>query len=231
MLFGQYGQNLALIERRLNVVAEQRGNHVTIEGSRDEFDELSSTVNRMLERIEQQTDVLRTTFDSAAHRRVQGCGFAVAQPHPSPHLSQDSAAAPEIDLQKIILDRVSIRYEDLYAAQLYSLNVHDATLKGRFANEDFELSVNSKMLVENLYIDKVNYLQNKEVDVDTRLTVNYRQGLYRFDESKLTVADLIFRVKGELVDDHGHQGAELEDGREGGGAAATAGGRGGRGGF
>ena len=34
MLFGQYGQNLALIERRLAVVAEQRGNHVTIEGSR-----------------------------------------------------------------------------------------------------------------------------------------------------------------------------------------------------
>ena len=29
-LFGQYGQNLALIERRLNVVADSRGNHVTI---------------------------------------------------------------------------------------------------------------------------------------------------------------------------------------------------------
>jgi len=34
-LFGQYGQNLALIERRLGVVAEQRGNQVTIMGSRD----------------------------------------------------------------------------------------------------------------------------------------------------------------------------------------------------
>ena len=29
-LFGQYGQNLALIERRLGVVANSRGNHVTI---------------------------------------------------------------------------------------------------------------------------------------------------------------------------------------------------------
>ena len=34
MLFGQYGENLALLERRLNVVAEQRGNHVTIQGQR-----------------------------------------------------------------------------------------------------------------------------------------------------------------------------------------------------
>jgi signal transduction histidine kinase len=40
---------------------------LAIEGSHDEFDELSSTVNRMLDRIEQQTDLLRTTFDSAAH--------------------------------------------------------------------------------------------------------------------------------------------------------------------
>ncbi len=34
-LFGQYGQHLALIERRLGVMADSRGNHVTIEGSRD----------------------------------------------------------------------------------------------------------------------------------------------------------------------------------------------------
>ncbi len=33
-LFGQYGQNLALLERRLGIVAEQRGNQVSISGSR-----------------------------------------------------------------------------------------------------------------------------------------------------------------------------------------------------
>ena len=35
LLLGQYGQHLALIERRLGVVADQRGNHVTVAGSRD----------------------------------------------------------------------------------------------------------------------------------------------------------------------------------------------------
>src|SRR5262249_18030713 len=34
-LFGQYGQNLASIERRLGVVADSRGNQVTIAGPRD----------------------------------------------------------------------------------------------------------------------------------------------------------------------------------------------------
>jgi len=37
------------------------------DGSRDEFDALAGTVNAMLDRIEQQTSTLRTTFDSIAH--------------------------------------------------------------------------------------------------------------------------------------------------------------------
>src|SRR4030088_3688212 len=34
-LVGPYGQNLALIERRLNVVVDSRGNHITLTGTPD----------------------------------------------------------------------------------------------------------------------------------------------------------------------------------------------------
>jgi signal transduction histidine kinase len=37
------------------------------DGSQDELDQLAAIVNLMLDRIEQQTIILRTTFDSAAH--------------------------------------------------------------------------------------------------------------------------------------------------------------------
>src|SRR3954469_19695143 len=37
-LVGPYGQNLALVERRLNVVVDSRGNHISIAGSRDGCD-------------------------------------------------------------------------------------------------------------------------------------------------------------------------------------------------
>lgn len=50
-----------------NIMTGDLSQRLAIEDSRDEFDELASTVNRMLERIAQQTEVLRTTFDSAAH--------------------------------------------------------------------------------------------------------------------------------------------------------------------
>jgi signal transduction histidine kinase len=38
-----------------------------VERTQDEFDELATAVNHMLDRIQHQTDMLQTTFDSAAH--------------------------------------------------------------------------------------------------------------------------------------------------------------------
>jgi len=54
----------AICETIINGDLSQR---LAIENTKDEFDELSHTVNHMLDRIQQQTEVLRTTFDSAAH--------------------------------------------------------------------------------------------------------------------------------------------------------------------
>lgn len=63
------------VRRRVAVIADtcrriMNGNlaeRLPIEASHDEFDELATAVNQMLHRIHQQTDMLRTTFDSAAH--------------------------------------------------------------------------------------------------------------------------------------------------------------------
>src|SRR5262249_58353697 len=51
LLLGQYGQNLALIERRLGVVAEQRGNHVTLAGSRDGVERARRGVGGLYEQL------------------------------------------------------------------------------------------------------------------------------------------------------------------------------------
>jgi signal transduction histidine kinase len=50
-----------------SIMAGDLSQRLPVEATDDEFDELGAAVNRMLERIEQQTDMLRTTFDSAAH--------------------------------------------------------------------------------------------------------------------------------------------------------------------
>ncbi|MGH8176208.1 MAG: sensor histidine kinase [Steroidobacter sp.] len=49
------------------IMAGDLAQRLPIEAADDEFDELATAVNHMLNRIEQQTETLRTTFDSAAH--------------------------------------------------------------------------------------------------------------------------------------------------------------------
>src|ERR1044072_7550826 len=65
VLFGQYGQNLALIERRLGVVAEQRGNHVTIEGSRGACEQARRVLEGLYEQLKRGHDLSQGDVEGA----------------------------------------------------------------------------------------------------------------------------------------------------------------------
>jgi phosphate starvation-inducible PhoH-like protein len=51
VLFGQYGQNLALLERRLGVTADSRGNHVTIAGPREACAQARAVLEMLYEQL------------------------------------------------------------------------------------------------------------------------------------------------------------------------------------
>jgi len=76
ILFGQYGQNLALIERRLGVVAEQRGNHVTIEGSRAGCEQTRRVLEGLYEQIKRDHDLTQGDVEGAIRQAIaQGSLF------------------------------------------------------------------------------------------------------------------------------------------------------------
>jgi phosphate starvation-inducible PhoH-like protein len=59
MLFGQYGQNLALIERRLGVVANSRGNQVTLEGPREVCEQARHVLENLYERLKRGDELVQ----------------------------------------------------------------------------------------------------------------------------------------------------------------------------
>src|SRR6476620_1850228 len=76
VLFGQYGQNLALIERRLGVVAEQRGNHVTLEGSRDGCERARRVLEGLYEQLKRGRDLVTGDVEGAIRLAIaQGSLF------------------------------------------------------------------------------------------------------------------------------------------------------------
>src|ERR1700678_2308904 len=64
-LFGQYGQNLALIERRLGVVATSRGNHITLEGPRRPAEQARRVLEALYERLKGGDEVAQGAVDGA----------------------------------------------------------------------------------------------------------------------------------------------------------------------
>jgi phosphate starvation-inducible PhoH-like protein len=76
MLFGQYGQNLALIERRLGVVAEQRGNHVSIAGIRDGVEQARRVLEGLYERLRHGDELVSGDVEGAIRLAIaQGSLF------------------------------------------------------------------------------------------------------------------------------------------------------------
>ena len=75
-LFGQYGQNLALIERRLGVVATSRGNQVTLEGPREACEQARRVLETLYERLTRGDEVAQGDVDGAV-RLALSQGLAV----------------------------------------------------------------------------------------------------------------------------------------------------------
>jgi phosphate starvation-inducible PhoH-like protein len=75
-LFGQYGQNLALIERRLGVVAEQRGNQVSIAGSREGVEQARRVLENLHDRLKRGDELVAGDVEGAIRLAIaQGSLF------------------------------------------------------------------------------------------------------------------------------------------------------------
>jgi phosphate starvation-inducible PhoH-like protein len=65
VLFGRYGENLSLIERRLGVKIDQRGNHVSIDGPRDACEKARQTLEGLYEELRAGRDVTSGDIEGA----------------------------------------------------------------------------------------------------------------------------------------------------------------------
>jgi phosphate starvation-inducible PhoH-like protein len=113
VLFGQYGQNLALIERRLNVVVEQRGNQVTVEGSRDAVEQARRVLEGLYEQLKRGKDLVAGDVEGAIRLAIsQGSLFDFDPTAPRPNFE-------EINLRKRPV-RARTAAQDAYIRSLRS---------------------------------------------------------------------------------------------------------------
>jgi signal transduction histidine kinase len=126
-----------------NIMHGDLSQRLAIEGAHDEFDELSGAVNEMLERIAQQTAVLRTTFDSAAHdlrAPLYRARVRIEEALQHPELVDSSRETMEATLAE--LDRVQRTLGTL-------LQIAQAEGRGvEMAREDLDLAALAREIVD-----------------------------------------------------------------------------------
>ncbi|MGU3495246.1 PhoH family protein [Xanthobacteraceae bacterium A53D] len=75
-LFGHYGRNLALIERKLAVKAESRGNHVTLDGAREGCEQARKVLEHLYEQLKRGRELAQGDVEGAIREVVsQGSLF------------------------------------------------------------------------------------------------------------------------------------------------------------
>ncbi len=76
LLFGHYGRNLALIERKLGVKADSRGNHVTLEGGRDACEQARRVLEQLYDTLRRGREIGAGDVEGAIREAVaQGSLF------------------------------------------------------------------------------------------------------------------------------------------------------------
>ena len=100
------------------ILAGELGRRLPVAGSHDEFDSLAISVNRVLDRLEEQAGTLRATFDSAAHDlraplhrlRTRMDALLLRSPplEPAVHESVDSALREVDHLQRTLATLLQI---------------------------------------------------------------------------------------------------------------------------
>lgn len=139
------------VRRRVAIIADtcrrimngDLAERLPVEASHDEFDELAIAVNQMLSRIQQQTEMLQTTFDSAAHDlRAPLYRARVRIEEALQHEDLNAASKETMEATLAELDRVQRTLGTL-------LQIAQADGRGRdVVTEDVDLAALAREMVE-----------------------------------------------------------------------------------
>ncbi len=114
--------------------------------------------------------------------------------------SGDSVKASSvINLRQILLTNMFIRYEDEKNDQHYYLKANEAELSGQFSEDQFTLNTSADLFVEHFYAGKTDYVSHKPVRIQSGIHVNTVDGTYKFDKSRVKIAELEFDVTGNVI--------------------------------
>lgn len=102
------------------------------------------------------------------------------------------------NLQKVLLQKVSIQYLDYKLHQDFKLFAGDVLFKGKFTDADFLMNIDGDLYVYQIKSYEDVYLSNKATYVDVLLYVNNKEDYVEFREGYAGIGKLKLNVSGKV---------------------------------
>lgn len=110
-----------------------------------------------------------------------------------------TGASSGLDLSKVVLNNIGIIYENIPSAQSYDMTVHKAEASGRFMEESFSVRAKGKFLIRRFVAGTTNWVNGKEVVLESGLKVDTRNGFYQLENSSVQIAGVRFETGGDFT--------------------------------
>jgi len=115
--------------------------------------------------------------------------------------TDSTSKGTDINLKAIRLNRSQVVYEDESNQLFLDVFSEETKAKGAFQSEEFELSVDLSGKMNSFVSGNTEYASNRAISVSGEIDSNTPQKKYTFKETQITVDELPFLIKGEVITD------------------------------
>ena len=104
----------------------------------------------------------------------------------------------QFQLEEVSLDEIQFDYSNKLLKQHYSFDITNALLSGEFSSTNYDIETNIDFKVNRFQVEDVNFLAQKNANLDLILEVNNNPFNLKIKKGKLNIEAMHFDVLGEF---------------------------------
>lgn len=109
---------------------------------------------------------------------------------------QSDTSAISIDLQNIIISNMHAQIRNIYQDIIIVTFIRKLDISGNFSDNVFNLTSKGNILINRFVSDRVKYLSEKNLYIDTRM--QYANDNYQIEKGKLRIFDVMLNITGSI---------------------------------
>lgn len=129
---------------------------------------------------------------------------------PSPNKTNSSV---KVLIDKILLNDIDFKYTNSKKKVELDISFTDLILNGNFSAVQFDLISKGDLVLRKLNIEEVNYIQQKQIRLNTSISVNTNKQVWQFNPSQLFYGNLPLALTGRFTETN--QGVQCQVEAEG----------------